>query len=70
MLGKCKNCKFWDEGTCLGQGMHDAGFGWRQDPAIAFKVEATANDDSGLEAVLITGPEFGCVRFEERQSSE
>lgn len=68
-MGKCKNCKLWDDslyhgvGICNGIGINDPGFGWNQDPKILFDIEVTVSDDTNLQYDLKTGPEFGCVRF-------
>lgn len=67
-MGYCKNCKFWNDGQCERVDNRDEGFGWSQNPAIRFEVEIKADDDSGLGYRLITGPDFGCVRFEEKIS--
>src|SRR5687768_11575162 len=32
-----------------------------------FRIEATAADDTDLSAELITGPDFGCVKFTAKQ---
>ena len=61
-MGRCKNCRWWGrdwEGVCdfVNTIMAD------EDTATMFVVEATAADDTGLEAVLKTGPEFGCIHF-------
>ena len=62
-VGRCKDCNFWDDGECSGVGLHDAGFGWEQNPSLLFDIDVKADDDSGLECRLKTGPDFGCVRF-------
>lgn len=33
-----------------------------------FEVDGTAADDTGLDFWLVTGPTFGCVKFEERRA--
>jgi hypothetical protein len=65
--GFCRDCKYWDDGECGGVGNHDPGFGWNQNPRILFDIELRADDDSGLSCRLLTGPEFGCVRFEQAE---
>jgi hypothetical protein len=34
-----------------------------------FEIEATASDETNLQTKLLTGPEFGCVRFKEKEGS-
>lgn len=66
----CKNCRFWGayiEGAC-----DRVGFlllNEHKNPR-RFHISAFADDDQGLEAQLITGPEFGCVLFEQEESEE
>jgi len=60
---RCKDCKYWKEGECRAVGQHDKGFGWNQNPAVLFDITVDVLDDSGLVYRLLTGPEFGCVRF-------
>lgn len=71
-MGLCKNCKFWLNGECIKVDHHDEGFGWGQNPATQFEVDVEINvdDNSGLyySYKLITGPEFGCVKFENKVS--
>ena len=67
MLGKCKNCAFWDEGIRIGK-----------DHATAFKVEATADEMrwvvSGDKICSLIFSAFGVPSMmlgdEERKSSE
>lgn len=57
-MGRCKNCRWWGrvyEGCCDNVGAGNE--------ATAFDIVATADDDQGLEVVLKTGPEFGCIHF-------
>jgi hypothetical protein len=54
---KCENCRFWGKpsnkmGTCL-KTIH----GW--------KGGVGTMSDEGWEAGIYTGPEFGCIYFEE-----
>ena len=59
-MERCKTCKHWTEWktTCE---LVDFDF----DPIESrFAVLAQADDDQGLEASLVTGPEFGCVKHE------
>jgi len=54
----CKTCKHWGvdyDGDC------DAVDRTTKGPGLEFDIRATADDDSGLSARLITGENFGCV---------
>ena len=56
-IGRCKECMFWSrsyENECDNVGEDD------------FLIRAEADDDSGLDYGLITGPNFGCVKFESK----
>ncbi len=60
-MNKCKDCRWWGvdfEGVCDFPNTIHAG-----QSDVSFEIEAKANDDQGLEAVLKTGPEFGCLHF-------
>ncbi len=37
--------------------------GYTQPDANGFAIRASADDDSNLQAELITGPDFGCIRW-------
>jgi hypothetical protein len=64
MDGRCKNCRFWDDGVCDGGD-------WEENPlrdnSRLFFIDVTVADDHNLNVKLKTGPEFGCVRFEPRE---
>ena len=60
-MGLCKDCKWWgrySKGVCDLLSMGDARE-VEQDGAL---IDATADDDQGLEAIFVTGPNFGCIR--------
>jgi len=62
-MGKCKDCKYWnvdltEENSCDKVNHYRNNF---------FTIKATADDDSGLTANLITSPEFGCNQFEAKE---
>ena len=64
-MGHCENCRWWGvdyEGVCDLPDTVD-----KHKYSIVFDIMATALDDSGLEAQLITGPDFGCVLFAEKR---
>lgn len=54
----CKNCKWWGrdyEGAC------DRIIFNKEDPT---RIEARSDDDQGLDAMLVTAPNFSCNLFE------
>lgn len=61
-MGYCKDCKFWgasDQECNLAEwiealdALEDDSFGFYAD----------ADDDQGLQAGVVTGPLFGCLKF-------
>ena len=67
MLGHCKDCKFWgvyENEVC------DRTDSCNDTKELTFSVFAYADDDSGLNAHLVNGPDFGCVKFEPMQQKE
>ena len=64
-MGHCKDCLFWEPYrnvmVCVKATTYDA-------INSSCSVEAAADDDSGLDAWLVTGPEFGCVKFLAKKS--
>lgn len=73
----CKDCRYWKEHIdwfnnvwheCEGMIEDRDENHSRQDlVGDSFAVFITADDDSGLESSFLTGPEFGCVRFKQRE---
>lgn len=66
-MGKCKDCVFWGD--------------WRprecgqigrlgQDPESDIDIQVSVLDDSGLNAYIVTGPEFGCVNFSPKKNKK
>lgn len=59
----CKDCKYWGvdfDRVCDLEGIEgDKGF----------NIYVYANDDQGLEARLVTSPDFGCVNFVEEEET-
>lgn len=70
---KCKLCKYW--GGSFGDYHNETqkicdregNIQIENNPESSFRVEARATDDSGLEAYLVTGPEYGCIHFTIRE---
>lgn len=63
----CKNCKFWGryrEGCCDRQGSIF------ENNLAGFEADARVLDDSGLDIFLRTGPEFGCVHFQNKRGKK
>jgi len=74
-MGHCKDCRFWisDNDIRFGKVIE-----WNECNAIDMAekrgrvpgsgaiIYADAADDTGLSAVLMTGPLFGCVFFKQR----
>lgn len=71
-MNNCKNCQWWDSdwtwkdgsAECLKEGRN------REGSPARFEIDWSVSDDSGLQVRLVTGAEFGCVLFEEKQSKE
>lgn len=76
-MGNCKDCKFWDRAwlnskfnmaECDAFGYYDPVYGpygpkpEEDDAAFDLRV----NDDYGLTHKFMTGPMFGCVKFQPR----
>ena len=68
--GTCKECTHWEGycGTAIGKGFHACNLpDWKSEGekmgASEIGYYAEALDDSGLSAGVVTGPDFGCVKF-------
>ena len=59
----CNSCRCWESGFC---GIVDHYKGPQTEPATLFQIEASADDDSNLQASLRTGPDFGCILYQPR----
>ena len=56
-MNTCKTCKWWGvdyEGACDFVNIPHK-------EETRFEIRVTADDDQGLHAELMTGPEFGCI---------
>ena len=68
-MGHCKDCKHWESHIdTRNRSWHtcEAANWVERDSKIGdddLAIYADANDDSGLDAGLKTGPMFGCVKF-------
>lgn len=77
-MNTCKECKFWGahfEGVCDGEignikripGTFYDSEKYTIDKPDGFGVHADASDDTGLYSALVTGPDFGCNRFQPKE---
>lgn len=72
----CKDCSFWEHHSDTDWGLSTSwstcelpvrvSYPFAKINENDFVVYAGADDDSGLNAGLITGPMFGCIKFEQR----
>lgn len=62
----CGNCRFWSNSFVVNKrGYSDCS---REESLNSlFFIEATASDDSGLQAYLMTNESFYCSQWEEKQ---
>lgn len=70
----CKDCRFWESHTERNKTWTTCGKVtevWFSDKINEndFAVYSRADDDSGLESGLKTGPMFGCLKFEKKETS-
>ncbi len=75
-MNTCKTCKWWGRtypGVCEGErgnviqngGDYPlTGHTYANSDRAGFAIHADASDDTGLTAHLVTGPDFGCVRWQ------
>lgn len=68
-MKRCKNCKHWYQNQIQEDGSAEclqlSEFG-KHHPQ-RFELEYSSLDDSGFNANLFVGPEFGCVLFEPKE---
>lgn len=71
-MGNCKDCKFWDRdwydtranaAECDAFGYIDYGQKLEDNDAM---FNLSVSDDYGLKHQFMTGPMFGCVKFQPR----
>jgi len=76
-MGNCKDCGHWDKmwihkdgaARCLVAEDHQS-YDEDRDYKIAgdgFAIDYGVSDDSGLWIHMVTGPQFGCVKFSQRE---
>lgn len=63
----CKNCRFWGQFSDGVRGNCDSNkwtaTAWNKEDSVSDGVEYPDEDDRGVT----TGPDFGCIHFEERK---
>jgi len=60
----CINCKWWGRNFEPDKrGYRDCDAVNHDSPMRGFRIEVTADDDSGLTAELMTASTFGCTEF-------
>jgi hypothetical protein len=65
-MGQCRDCRFWDtQGVCSRVGYADVDL-----DDSSFEIVSSADDDQGSWGQLVTGPNFGCIKFERRVQYE
>ncbi len=75
-MGNCKDCKFWESYQSMfgGKNWTECSFVGNVDSANmpvdedSFSVFANCDDDSGLNSGLLTGPMFGCIKFQQKET--
>jgi len=69
-VNTCKTCKWWkEEEQVYSDHAHmvcDYVDTIHNEGSSSFEVYAEALDDSGMEIALVTGPDFGCIHWEEK----
>lgn len=80
-MNTCKDCIFWSQdyqGVCSGETgnvsrtrrTYYASSTFNVDKPDGFGVHVDVSDDTGLESYLVTGPDFGCNRFQPKKVEE
>lgn len=72
-MNRCATCKhFGTDYHPNKDGLADCGFVGTNpatdNKATAVAIKASAADDQGLSALLMVGPQFGCVHHDERKT--
>jgi len=77
-VSTCKDCRWWGvawDGVCDApqsdterkRGTIYEGAKYAVKDSAGFAIHADAADDSDLYAHLVTGPDFGCVKFKAKE---
>lgn len=69
-FGFCEDCKWWGKDYASTCERVDIDMRQIRKGTAEFSIFSRADDDQGLEARLITGPDFGCVHFESNGKDE
>jgi len=70
-MNTCKNCKWWGDYIQKSDDVPPSyrGCDYYDDESDAgFEVVVDICDDTGLEVSLFTGPDFGCIKFQNKDT--
>lgn len=65
---RCRTCKWW--GRYYTNVCDFVTTTMAENPQTKFVIDAFANDDQGLEAMLVTGPDFGCIHWQQSEDEQ
>lgn len=67
-MGRCNACKYWGRyfDSACGRIEHFSSPEQMVRDGYKFGVSVWASDDSGIDFILLTAPDFGCVEFKEK----
>lgn len=73
--GNCKNCKYWKHWKSENISIRvceavDIYIPSKTPDPMQFEIFVWAHDDSGIRHELVTGPDFGCIHFKERENND
>jgi len=66
-MNTCKSCRYWSIRRNIVNGVSDCDRpDCKEDPdkMKTFEIVATADDDSNMNIILMTGADFGCILHE------
>ena len=66
MGGRCEDCKFWKKPEIWWSKRNYCDRVDRYNSETIFEIHVKVSDDTGLSTKLETGPDFGCVLFEQK----
>ena len=72
-MGFCIDCQFWDRWRERSDGAGECRSALEIGPIYSVAANelscfVVVSDDSGLEVQILTGPQFGCVRFKSNEA--
>jgi hypothetical protein len=63
----CETCKYWNISYNVVNNISDCDrVDCTSDNAKSFKIDVFVHDDSGLDVVLMTGKDFGCIHYDKK----